>query len=209
MITLDIFADPVCPWCLIGKARLDRALEARPDHPFAIRWQPFQLNPTMPATGMSRPAYLEAKFGREGAARAYLEVLEAAKDAGVTLDLAAIQTMPNTFDAHRLLHWAELEGRQTPVMAALLRAYWREGRDIGAINVLTEIAAEAGMDRALVARLLDGAADVEEIRTREAHARERGVRAVPTFILDNRYVLAGAQPTETWLQVIDELAAQG
>lgn len=209
MITLDIFADPVCPWCLIGKARLDRALEARPGHPFAIRWQPFQLNPTMPATGMSRPAYLEAKFGREGAARAYLEVLEAAKDAGVTLDLAAIQTMPNTFDAHRLLHWAELEGRQTPVMAALLRAYWREGRDIGAINVLTEIAAEAGMDRALVARLLDGAADVEEIRAREAHARERGVRAVPTFILDNRYVLAGAQPTETWLQVIDELAAQG
>lgn len=209
MITLDIFADPVCPWCLIGKARLDRALEARPGHPFAIRWQPFQLNPTMPATGMSRPAYLEAKFGREGAARAYLEVLEAAKDAGVTLDLAAIRTMPNTFDAHRLLHWAELEGRQTPVMAALLRAYWREGRDIGAINVLTEIAAEAGMDRALVARLLDGAADVEEIRAREAHARERGVRAVPTFILDNRYVLAGAQPTETWLQVIDELAAQG
>ena len=209
MITLDIFADPVCPWCLIGKARLDRALEARPGHPFAIRWQPFQLNPTMPATGMSRPAYLEAKFGREGAARAYLEVLEAAKDAGVTLDLAAIQTMPNTFDAHRLLHWAELEGRQTPVMAALLRAYWREGRDIGAITVLTEIAAEAGMDRALVARLLDGAADVEEIRAREAHARERGVRAVPTFILDNRYVLAGAQPTETWLQVIDELAAQG
>ncbi len=209
MITLDIFADPVCPWCLIGKARLDRALEARPGHPFAIRWQPFQLNPTMPETGMSRPAYLEAKFGREGAARAYLEVLEAAKDAGVTLDLAAIQTMPNTFDAHRLLHWAELEGRQTPVMAALLRAYWREGRDIGAINVLTEIAAEAGMDRALVARLLDGAADVEEIRAREAHVRERGVRAVPTFILDNRYVLAGAQPTETWLQVIDELAAQG
>lgn len=209
MITLDIFADPVCPWCLIGKARLDRALEARPGHPFAIRWQPFQLNPTMPATGMSRPAYLEAKFGREGAARAYLEVLEAAKDAGVSLDLAAIQTMPNTFDAHRLLHWAELEGRQTPVMAALLRAYWREGRDIGAINVLTEIAAEAGMDRALVARLLEGAADVEEIRAREAHARERGVRAVPTFILDNRYVLAGAQPTETWLQVIDELAAQG
>ena len=205
MITLDIFADPVCPWCLIGKARLDRALEARPGHPFAIRWQPFQLNPTMPATGMSRPAYLEAKFGREGAARAYLEVLEAAKDAGVTLDLAAIQTMPNTFDAHRLLHWSELEGRQTPVMAGLFRAYWREGRDIGDAATLADIAAEAGMDRALVARLLASDADRDTVAAAEAHARERGIKAVPTFIIANRHVLQGAQPSETWLKIIDEI----
>jgi len=208
MIRLDIFADPVCPWCLIGKARLDRALEARPKHPFVIAWHPFQLNPAMPAGGMPRPAYLEAKFGRADAARYYVQVLEAAKESGIELDVAAIQTMPNTLDAHRLIHWAGIEGRQTPAFAALMRAYWREGRDIGNAEVLADIGAQIGMDRDMVARLLASDADLDVIAERETHARERGVNAVPTFVIANQYVLSGAQPTETWLQVIDELLAQ-
>ena len=136
MITLDIFADPVCPWCLIGKARLDRALEARPNHPFAIAWQPFQLNPTMPPEGMDRAAYLEAKFGREGAVRAYVPVLEAAQESGLEIDLAGVRRMSNSRDAHRLIHWAGLEGRQSAMIATLMRAFWREGRDIGVPQVL-------------------------------------------------------------------------
>ncbi|MFT3689212.1 DsbA family oxidoreductase [Paenirhodobacter sp.] len=206
MISLDIFADPVCPWCLIGKARLDRALEARPDHPFALAWRPFQLNPTLPPEGMDRQAFLQARFGAE-AERIHVPVLDAAREAGVTLDLAAIRRMPNTFDAHRLLFWAGLEERQTRVMSALMRAYWREGRDIGAPAALADIAAEAGMDRAMVARLLASDADRDTVAEAEAHARERGIRAVPTFILGNQYVLEGAQPVETWLKVIDEIAA--
>ncbi|MBW0157104.1 DsbA family protein [Sedimentimonas flavescens] len=208
MIRLDIFADPVCPWCLIGKARLDRALEARPNHPFVIAWHPFQLNPAMPAGGMPRAAYLEAKFGRADAARYYVQVLDAAKESGIELDVTSIQTMPNTRDAHRLIHWAGIEGRQTPVFAALMRAYWREGSDIGDAEVLADIGAQMGMDRDMVTRLLASDADLDVIAERETHARERGVNAVPTFVIANQYVLSGAQPTETWLQVIDELLAQ-
>lgn len=206
MIPLDIFADPVCPWCLIGKANLDRALEARPGHPFVLAWHPFRLDPTMPAGGMARPDYLRAKFGAE-ADSIDIPVLEAARRAGITLDLAAIARVPNTLDAHRLLHWAGIEGRQTPVMSALMRAFWREGRDIGAPEVLAGIAEAAGMDRALVERLLASDADRDEVLAREAHARERGIRAVPSFVIGNRHMVEGAQPVETWLAVIDELAA--
>jgi len=137
MITLDIFSDPICPWCHIGKARLDRALEARPDHPFRVEWHPFQLNPDMPAGGMDRAAYLEAKFGgRDGAVRAYAPVVAAAEEAGLALNLAAIARTPNTLDAHRLIHWAGIEGRQPPTVAALFQAYFEQSRDIGAPAVL-------------------------------------------------------------------------
>jgi predicted DsbA family dithiol-disulfide isomerase len=207
MITLDIFADPVCPWCLIGKARLDRALEARPNHPFAIAWQPFQLNPTMPPEGMDRAAYLEAKFGREGAVRAYVPVLEAAQESGLEIDLAGVRRMPNSRDAHRLIHWAGLEGRQSAMIATLMRAFWREGRDIGVPQVLADLAAEVGLERDMITRLLASDADCDTIATREEHARARGVRAVPTFIIANTHVIEGAQPTDLWLRVIDELAA--
>jgi len=208
MITLDIFSDPVCPWCYIGKARLDRALEARPDHPFRVEWHPFQLNPEMPAGGMDRASYLEAKFGgRDGAVRAYAPVAEAAEEAGLAMNLAGIARTPNTLDAHRLIHWAGLEGRQTPVVAALFRAYFAEGRDIGAAAVLADIGAAAGLDRAMLEMLLAGEADRSEIAARDAHARARGVRAVPTFIVGGRHAVEGAQPPDLWLRVIDELAA--
>ena len=209
MIKLDILSDPICPWCHIGRANLFRALEARPGHGMALEWHPFQLNPDMPPEGMDRRTYLEAKFGgREGAVRAYAPVLEAAEAAGLEIDFAAIPRTPNTLDAHRLIHWAGLEGRQTPVVAALFRAYFEEGRDIGDRSVLADIAVGAEMERALVERLLASDADIAEIRARDAHARERGVTGVPTFVLANQHVLRGAQPTELWLQVIDEIAAQ-
>ncbi|MGC8202405.1 DsbA family oxidoreductase [Aliiroseovarius sp. PTFE2010] len=210
MIKLDIFSDPICPWCYIGKTNLDRALEQRPDHPFAIEWHPFQLNPDMPADGMDRIEYLETKFGgRDGVVKSYGPVLEHAEKAGLKLDLPAIERTPNTLDAHRLIHWAGVEGAQTPVVSALFAAYFKEGRDIGDHQVLADIAIRFGMDRDVTLRLLDSDADVDLIRQRDAHARERGVDAVPLFIVGGRHAVPGAQPPELWLQVLDELAEQG
>ncbi len=207
MIKLDILSDPICPWCLIGKAHLDRALTAHPDHPFRIEWHPFQLNPDMPAGGMDRRAYLEWKFGgRDNAVAVYARIAEAAKAAGVEIDFEGISRTPNTLDAHRLIHWAGLEGRQTSVVSALFRAYFQEGRDIGDTGVLLDIAGSCGLDREMTARLLASDADADDIRARDAHARERGVTGVPTFVLANQHVLPGAQPPELWTQVIEELA---
>ena len=207
MIRLDILSDIVCPWCYVGKAFLDRALEAHPGHPFAIEWHPFQLDPAMPTEGMDRRAYMEAKFGGpEGVARAHAPLLDHAKAAGVELNLDRIDRSPNTLDAHRLIHWAGLEGRQTAMVSALFRAYWRDGRDVGDAETLAEVAGEAGLDRAMIRRLLASEADAEEIRAREAHARERGVNAVPTFIIAERHVLQGAQPAGTWGRIIEEIS---
>lgn len=207
MIKLDILSDPVCPWCYIGKANLDRALESHPEHPFDIEWHPFQLNPEMPQGGMDRRDYLEAKFGgRQAAAEVYARIDTAAQAAGLAIDWGAMTVTPNTLDAHRLIHWAGLEGRQTPVVSALFRAYFREGRDIGDRAVLLEIADAAGLDRAMIERLLNSDADADEIRARDAHARDRGVTGVPTFVVANQHVVPGAQPPELWSQVIEELA---
>ena len=207
MIKLDILSDPICPWCYIGKANLDRALEARPDHPFAIEWHPFQLNPEMPAEGMDRREYLETKFGgKEGAVRAYAPVVEASQKAGLNINFEGIKTTPNTLDAHRLIHWAGLEGRQTAAVSSLFKAYFVEGRDIGDHEVLLSIADAIGLDREMVERLLSSDADAEDIRSRDAHARQRGVTGVPTFVIANQHVAPGAQPPELWSQVIDDLA---
>lgn len=209
MIKLDIFSDPVCPWCMIGKAHLDRALASHPEHPFAIEWHPFQLNPGMPPKGVDRAEYLAAKFGgQDGAVSVYARVEAAAKAAGVSIDFSTIPRMPNTFDAHRLIYWAGLEGKQTAMISALFRAYWQEGRDIGDKDELAKIAGEVGLDAAAMARLLASDADTEALIARETHARERGVNAVPTFVIANQYVVSGAQPPEVWGQVIEELAAK-
>lgn len=209
MIKLDILSDPICPWCYIGKANLDRALEKHPGHPFEIEWHPFQLNPEMPEGGMDRRTYLETKFGgRESAIAVYAKIDEAAKAAGLEINWEGITVTPNTLDAHRLIHWAGLEGRQAPVVSALFRAYFREGRDIGDRAVLLDIAEAAGLDRAMVERLFESGADAEDIRERDAHARARGVTGVPTFVVANRHVVPGAQPAELWTEVIEDLSAQ-
>lgn len=208
-VKLDIISDPICPWCYIGKAGLDRALEAHPDHPFAIEWHPFQLNPDMPPEGMDRRTYLETKFGgREQAVAVYARIAEAAEAAGLTIDFEAIQRTPNTIDAHRLIHWAGLEGRQTAIVSSLFKAYFVEGRDIGDRTVLLDIAEASGLDRAMIERLLTSDADTADIRARDAHARERGVTGVPTFVIANQHVAPGAQPPELWASVIKDITAQ-
>ncbi len=206
---LDILSDPICPWCYIGKANLDRVLRENPDHPFEISWHPFQLNHDMPPEGMDRRTYLEAKFGgREAAARAYAPVVEAAEAAGLDIDWQRIQRTPNTLDAHLLIHWATIEGRQTAAVSALFEAYFHRGEDLGDPSVLADVAGRIEMDPEMVRRLLAGDADRADIAARDAHARERGVTGVPTFVVAETHVVPGAQPPELWRQVIDELSAR-
>lgn len=194
---------------MIGKANLDRALAAHPDHPFAIEWHPFQLNPDMPPEGAARAAYLEAKFGsREKVVQIHVMLEKAAQKAGVAFDFGAISRIPNTLNAHRVIHWAGLEGRQTAMVSALFRAYWREGRDIGDAGVLAALAGEVGMNEVQIARLLASDADADDIAARDLDARRKGVTAVPTFLIAQAYVVSGAQPPEVWGQVIDELVAK-
>ena len=205
-IKLDIMSDPICPWCYIGKAHLDVALADHPNHPFVIEWHPFQLNPDMPAQGMDRRAYLEGKFGgKDGAGRAYAPVVEHAEKAGLKINFEAMQRTPNTLNAHRLIHWAGIEGRQTAAVAALFQAYFVDARDIGDAEVLADIADGIEMDAAVVTRLLDTDEDVQAIRDRDAHSRKMGISSVPTFIVGNQHAVPGAQPPELWANVIAEL----
>lgn len=209
MVKLDIISDPICPWCYIGKTNLDRALLQVPDHPFTIEWHPFQLNPDMPAAGMDRRAYLEGKFGgKEAAARAYAPVAEHAENSGAPINFEAMQRTPNTIDAHRLIHWAGIEQRQSFVVDLLFKAYFVDGRDIGDHEVLADIADTAEMDAAMVTKLLASDADIADIRARDKHSREMGVNSVPTFIIANQHAVPGAQPPEMWAKVITDIQAQ-
>ncbi len=207
MVTrLEIIADVVCPWCYIGKARLDRAL-AEAGNPFAIRWQPFLLNPDMPSEGVDHRAYYGAKFGEERAEAMRTQVAKAAAAAGVTIDFGRIARAPNSLDAHRLIRWADAEGAQHAVAGALFRRYFAEGEDIGNAAVLEEAAAEAGMDRIAVRHLLAGDADRDSVRAEAGEAAEMGVTGVPTFIIGGRYAISGAQPVAVWSRLIAEINA--
>jgi predicted DsbA family dithiol-disulfide isomerase len=158
---------------------------------------------------MDRKTYLESKFGgTAAAAKAYAPVLEHAEKAGLAINFEAMQITPNTIDAHRLIHWAGIEARQTFVVDLLFKAYFVEGRDIGSHEVLADIADSAEMDAALVARLLASDADIADIRARDAHSREMGISAVPTFVVANQHAVPGAQPPDLWVKVIGDIIAQ-
>ena len=207
MIQLDIFSDPVCPWCYLGKANLDRAIAENGAAPFVIVWHPFQLNPDLPREGVDKTAYLTARLGGpERLSQIHTHFRDMALQAGVAMDPDKPKRIPNTLDAHRLIHWAGVEGRQDQMVQALFHAYWVDGLDIGAPAVLAKLAGDAGMDAAAIARLLASDADRDVVAAREAHARERGVNAVPTFVIADQYVLSGAQPPELWGQVIAEVS---
>ncbi len=209
MVKLDIISDPICPWCYIGKTNLDKALTEIPDHPFTIEWHPFQLNPDMPAGGMDRKTYLEGKFGgKEGAVKAYAPVVEHAEKSGAKINFDAMKVTPNTIDAHRLIHWAGIEQRQSYVVDLLFKAYFVDGRDIGDHEVLADIADTAEMDAAMVTKLLASDSDTDDIRARDKHSREMGVSSVPTFIVANKHAVPGAQPAEMWVNTIKEIMDQ-
>ena len=209
-VKLDILSDPICPWCYIGKANLEAALAAEGENPFVIEWHPFQLNPDMPEGGMDRRDYLETKFGgKEAAVRAYAPLVEHAGQAGLSINFEAMQRTPNTLDAHRLIHWAGIEGVQNAAVDALFRAYFVEGRDIGDAEVLADIADTIGMNAGVVLKLLKSDSDRHMIRARDAHSRQMGVNSVPTFIVAAKHAVPGAQPPDLWRKVIAELNGGG
>ncbi len=208
-VKLDVLSDPICPWCYIGKTHLERALASAPRNPFVIEWHPFQLNPDMPVEGMGRREYLERKFGgKEGAVQAYAPVVEHAERAGLSIDFDGMTRTPNTLDAHRLIHWAGIEGKQSEAVTALFNAYFVEARDIGSHDVLADIADGLDMDASVVRRLLQSDADRQSIKDRDRHSREMGVNSVPTFIVAGQHAVPGAQPPDLWARVITEILDQ-
>ena len=206
---LDIHSDVVCPWCYLGTANLLKALAERPDgHPFAIRWHPFQLDPTIPPEGLDRAAYMRAKFGDDGrieAAHARLTAM--GREAGIVFRFDRIARAPNTLDAHRLIRWAEPLALQTLTATVLFRRYFEDGEDISVKAVLVAAAEEAGLDAAAIGRLLAGDADRAEVRAEARAAAELGITGVPTFIVGGRYAVSGAQPPEVWTRLMGELDA--
>jgi len=206
MAKIDIISDPICPWCYIGKTRLDRAFELNPTHNFIIDWHPFQLTPTMPKDGMDRREYLEAKFGgQKEAIEVYSNIDKTATETGLSLNFGGIKRTPNTIDAHRLIHWAGIEGRQNSIIDRLFKAYFQEGRDISEHSVLTRIASAAGMDQDVVRNLLKSDADKEDIKARDTDTRKRGIQGVPAFVVANEYVIQGAQTIDIWDNIIKEI----
>ena len=203
MIKLDILSDPICPWCYIGKNNLDRVLAKEPINPFTIEWHPFQLNPEMPLAGMNRQDYLEQKFGgKQNAYRVYSRISSTAVKAGLNLELQLIKKTPNTLNAHRLIHWAGIEGLQNSVVSALFESYFVKGEDIGDLSTLVKIGAFVGLDKDLISKLLKEDTELIEIKQRDANSRERGVTGVPTFIIANTHVLPGAQTEELWSSIL-------
>lgn len=200
---VDIFSDTICPWCLIGKRRLERALAARPDIRPILRWHAFQLNPWMPPEGMERAAYLAAKFGAKDASSVYENIRRVGETEGIAFRFDRILRTPNTLMSHRLIRRAQDSGRQDGVVDGLFAAYFTEGRDIGDAEVLADIAGAAGLDRDETRAWLDTDGDREAVAAEDAKARRMGVQGVPLFILAGRYVVSGAQEPEYFLPVFD------
>jgi predicted DsbA family dithiol-disulfide isomerase len=201
---IDIVSDVICPWCFIGKRRLEKALSLRPDLAVDVTWRPFQLNPDMPPDGMERKAYIAAKFGGGGQAdRVYANVAEVGAGIGIPFAFDRIRRTPNTRDAHRLIRWAAAHALADPVVEALFRAYFLDGRNIGDRAVLAEIAGTAGLDATVARRWLDGDADIEPVLAEDRGARRLGINAVPCFIFERNYAVSGAQEPEFFLPIFD------
>ena len=209
-LSLDIVSDVVCPWCFVGKRRLERALAMRPGcrDRLVIRWRPFQLAPDMPQEGQDPRVYYARKFPDPARRRAlFLTLVGEGEAVGIRFAFDRIARLPNTFDAHRLIRWAGSAGRQDEVVEALFRAHFEEGLFIGDHAVLVDIARRAGMDADLVAELLAGDRDAALIRQDLAAAAAMGVTGVPCFIFGGRMVLPGAQDEETLVALFDRLEA--
>jgi predicted DsbA family dithiol-disulfide isomerase len=206
---IDIVSDTVCPWCFIGKRKLELALTQRPDIPFDIRWRAFRLDPDVPRGGVDRRAYMKAKFGDSPRTSAMSDAIKAA---GESVDIAfafgKIEKRPDTIDSHRLIRWAESGGKQNDVVERLFKAYFEEGRDIGDPAVLIEVASDAGMDAPLVQELLAKDADRELVEQEDALAHRMGISGVPTFIFANKYLISGAHDADKLVRVIDKTQSE-
>ncbi len=206
-ISIDVVSDVICPWCFLGKRRLDKAIALLEDIKVEVNWRPFFLDPTIPAEGMSRRTYLENKFGAERLKTNQDPILAAGKEDGVPYAFDKITRTPNTMDAHRLIRWSHIDGMQHDLAERLFMAYFSLGRDIGDRSVLAEIAGEAGMDKAEVSAKLESGTDIDAVNTEVERAYRMGVTGVPCFILAQKQGLMGAQPADALADAIGKLAA--
>jgi predicted DsbA family dithiol-disulfide isomerase len=201
---IDIVSDVVCPWCYIGKRRLERALARRPRLVVTRSWRAFQLNPDLPSEGVPHAAYLAAKYGNShNAGRAYAALATAGRGAGIDFAFDRIGRAPNTLRAHRLVRFAAAESGADDIVEALFHAYFLEGLDIGDIDVLAAIAGRSGFDRGGVRDYLAGEAGTDEVRAEDRRARHLGIHAVPCFVLERGYAISGAQDPEMFLSLFD------
>ena len=206
---IQIYSDVVCPWCFIGKRRLEQALETsgyvQQTH---IAWHPFQLNPTMPKSGMDRRTYLEAKFGGAEGRREIEERLAKAGVAdGIMFAFDRIARTPNTFEAHRLMWFAQQHKKPDDLAEGLFHAYFSEGRDIGDGQTLVDIAAEIGLDRDATRQFLASDQGVEVVREEEATGHGLGIQGVPYFVLNGTYAISGAQSPDIFVSALQKVEA--
>ena len=199
---IEIFSDLICPWCFIGKRRLDRALAAGGDD-IRLTWRPFQLYPDLPMEGVDRAAFYKARFGPDADAKKIGERIGVeANEAGITLDYSRIATVPNTLTGHRLVSFFEGDERQHSLMDDLFRAYFCDGKDLGDVDVLADIAVGQGEDREAIVKRLTSDEGARSIRAQVQGAYGSGLTGVPYFVLGGKFGVPGAQSSETMVQLI-------
>jgi predicted DsbA family dithiol-disulfide isomerase len=193
-LTIDVFSDVVCPWCFIGKRRLEKAIALRPDMPVEVRYRPYFLNPWVPREGMSRVDYLTTKFGSpERYEKIALRVAQAAANEGLTYNIGALARQPNTLDCHRLILWAGSIGKAAQVKQRQMEIYFSEGGDLSDRDVLVQAASDCGLDPVEVRNLLASDADVAAVERAAKSAQEAGIDGVPFYVFGNVLAVSGAQ----------------
>lgn len=209
-ISIQIVSDVVCPWCYVGKRRLEKALAARPDMAVEVTWFPYQLSPDMPREGRDRREHYKGIFGEERAGQIMASMKETGAAEGIPFDTPPGARSPNTLSAHVLMYWASrTQGvDQNALAEKLFHAHHVRGEDIGNHHVLAGIASEVGMNPAEVLNGLKAGTDEDTVTAMMEQAREAGVSGVPFFIIDGEHGLSGAQPPETLLQVLDQVTAE-
>ena len=208
-LKIDIVSDVVCPWCYIGKKRIESALALVPDLAVEVNFRPFFLNPWVPRDGISREAYLTTKFGSVDAYKGIAgRVVAAAGEEGLSYRPDLVKRQPNTIDCHRLIHWAEAIGKAPDMKQRLMELYFRDGGDLTDTNVLVRAAADIGLDASDVRKRLATDEDVELISGQAQEASDKGISGVPTFVFAQKYAVSGAQPAELLARVIRQLSAE-
>ncbi len=206
---IDVVSDVMCPWCYIGKRRLEKALAEIDDVTVRVVWRPYQLDPTLPSDGKDRQQYLTEKFGSpEKVAQIYDRIRAAGEDEDIPFAFDRITRSPNTLNAHRLIRWAAIEGQQDALVERLFQLYFLEGANLTDPAVLVSAAADAGLDPQMIERLLGSDADMAETEAEIVHAQAIGVQGVPCFILENKYAVSGAQPADVLATAIRQVAAE-
>src|ERR1700682_467963 len=196
-LQIDIVSDVVCPWCYIGKRRIENALALAPGVPVEIHWRPFFLNSWVPREGISRDEYLTAKFGSVEVYKGIAgSVVAAANEEGLTYRPELVKRQPNTIDCHRLIHWADAKGKSAAMKQRLMELYFRDGGDLTDTDVLVQAAADVGLDADDVRKRLASDEDVALISAQAQEASDKGISGVPTFVFAQKYAVSGAQQAD-------------